>query len=130
LVVTTYTIHLPQDSSSSKSKQGLNIGPTHSPGRREAAELSTKILDQFLEFISQILEDLKEHPAEPYLEQGTRINTSLKELQELLSQRPDVGPRVNTQQRQGLIPTRTKRIEQVPRVAPGRETKEATSPAP
>jgi hypothetical protein len=51
LVVTTYTIHLPQDSYSSKSDQGLNIGPTHSPGRREAAELSTKILDQFLEFI-------------------------------------------------------------------------------
>jgi hypothetical protein len=52
LVVTTYTIHLPQDSSSSKSEQGLNIGPTHSPGRREAAKLSTEILDQFLEFIT------------------------------------------------------------------------------
>ena len=51
MVVTTYTIHLPQDSYSSKSEQGLNIGPTHSPGRREAAELSTEILDQFLEFI-------------------------------------------------------------------------------
>ena len=51
MVVTTYTIHLPQDSSSSKSEQGLNIGPTHSPGRREAAELSTEILDQFLEFV-------------------------------------------------------------------------------
>jgi hypothetical protein len=51
LVVTTYTIDLPQDSYLSKSKQGLNIGPTHSPGRREAAELSTEILDQFLEFI-------------------------------------------------------------------------------
>jgi hypothetical protein len=53
LVVTTYTIHLPQDSYSSKSEQGLNIGPTHSPGRREAAELSTEILDQFLEFITR-----------------------------------------------------------------------------
>jgi hypothetical protein len=52
LVVTTYTIHLPQDSYLSKSEQGLNIGPTHGPGRREAAELSTEILDQFLEFIN------------------------------------------------------------------------------
>jgi hypothetical protein len=53
LVVTTYTIHLPQDSYLSKSEQGLNIGPTHSPGRREAAKLSTEILDQFLEFVSK-----------------------------------------------------------------------------
>jgi hypothetical protein len=53
LVVTTYTIHLPQDSYSSKSEQGLNIGPTHSPGRREAAKLSTEILDQFLEFVKR-----------------------------------------------------------------------------
>jgi hypothetical protein len=51
LVVTTYTIHLPQDSYLTKSEQGLNIGPTHSPGRREAAELSIEILDQFLEFV-------------------------------------------------------------------------------
>jgi hypothetical protein len=29
----------------------FQITPTHSPGRREAAELSTEILDQFLEFI-------------------------------------------------------------------------------
>jgi hypothetical protein len=35
----------------SKSELGLNIGPTHSLGRREAAELSPEILDQFLEFI-------------------------------------------------------------------------------
>jgi hypothetical protein len=80
--------------------------------------------------IQDLNSNLKEHPAEPYLEQGTRINTSLKELQELLSHRPAVGPRANTQQKQSEIPTRTKRTEQVPRVAPGRETKEATSPAP
>jgi hypothetical protein len=91
---------------------------------------ATFAMDRLAMTIQDLNNNLKELPAEPYLEQGTSINNSLKELQELLSHRPAVGPRVNTQQKQSEILTRTQRTEQVPRVAPDRETKEATSPAP
>jgi hypothetical protein len=60
---------------------------------------ATSAMDQLAMTIQDLNNNLKEHPAEPYLEQDTRINTSLKELQELLSHRPAVGPRVNTQQK-------------------------------
>jgi hypothetical protein len=47
---------------------------------------ATSAMDRLAMTIQDLNNNPKEQPAKPYLEQGTRINTSLKELQELLGQ--------------------------------------------
>jgi hypothetical protein len=51
---------------------------------------ATSAMDRLAMTIQDLNNNVKEHPAEPYLEQGTSINNSLKELQELLLHRPAV----------------------------------------
>jgi hypothetical protein len=91
---------------------------------------TTSAMDRLAMTIQDLNNNIKQHPAEPYFEQGTSVNNSLKKLQELLLHRPAVGPRVKTQQKQSEIPTRTQRTKQAPRVEHSRETREVTTPAP
>ena len=57
------------------------------------------------------------HPATPFIEQGTAINTGVRRLLEILTAWTDIGPRVPTSENKPLIPPRPRK-DNIPISAP------------